>query len=668
MASIKARNNSIDILKGYNGKNPYILSLKRDVIVLKKIDMLNDFAVEYVNMNYNYVPKEINKMVHMADWWAENKKEEWNLEFLPEKLFIYSIIGETSTAYHCLVQYRKSVGPSLKFLSKRAVLNNFLVEDYHNVTVDFDRYDKLSMLRDPNRKIKEHQKEGVKFLLSRKKCILADDMGYGKTLELIVAAIEGNFDSVLIVCPASIKSTWKDELLWYVPERDITVIEGINDKNKSELEQYLGYGIGKSGKKVSELKEEAKERGKWSDNRFVIVNYDILEEFYEIPVTRSKENVQKAFENSPMLQYIYGRKSLIIIDEAHRLSNTTSHRYKILKDLIKRGNPDSIYEATGTPITNNPMNFFNVLQLIGAEVSNDYNYYVKRYCNGFEIPAKGEKEKWSNIYMREHGIFNKFSVGKEDERDMKHFIRENARMILVPSGESNLDELKMRTEHIYLRRVKEDLKDMVKKTIHELFYDLTFEEEVKYNQLWDEYETAQLEADPTKEINKELIEGGIYRRYLSVCMVPHTIELVDQLLETGEKVVIGCCYDDELYQLKDYYGDMCVIYNGKLTPKEKDRNKDRFMNEPDCKVLIGNIQAAGVGLTLVAATKLVFSNFSYVPGDNKQFMDRIHRINQTKDVDVYFQIFRGTQYEKMWEIIMKKALVIDAVIKKEDDK
>ena len=78
--------------------------------------------------------------------------------------------------------------------------------------------------------------------------------------------------------------------------------------------------------------------------------------------------------------------------------------------------------------------------------------------------------------------------------------------------------------------------------------------------------------------------------------------------------------------------------------------------------------AAGVGLTLTAANALVFNNISFVPGDNQQFMDRVHRLNQTEDVDIYYQIFRGTQYEKMWDIVLRKTLVIDQVIKKEEEK
>ena len=56
-------------------------------------------------------------------------------------------------------------------------------------------------------------------------------------------------------------------------------------------------------------------------------------------------------------------------------------------------------------------------------------------------------------------------------------------------------------------------------------------------------------------------------------MVPHTIELAEELLEEGRKVVIGCCYDEELYSLKEYFGDRCVVYNGKMNSKQKDAAK-----------------------------------------------------------------------------------------------
>ena len=562
--------------------------------------------------------------------------------------------------------------PRQCFLPKKAVLTNFLVDDYNNLQVDFERYDRLSMMKDPNHKIKEHQKTAIKFLLSREKCILADDMGYGKTKSLIISALEGNFDSIIVICPASIKSNWKNELLWYVPERDITIVEGLQGKTKGELERMLGYAEGRSGLKLSELQEEFKERGKWQDNRFVIVNFDVLDEFYKIPATRSKENIQKAYDESPMLQYIANRKSLIIIDEAHRLSNSSSIRYKVIKDLIKRGNPHSIYAATGTPITNNPQNLFCVLHLLGDTITDDYNYYMERYCDAKRFPKNAaEKEKRraiSDRFIKNRGKSNWYDLSDEEKMELNHIIDRSVKMITVPNGASNLDELKERISHMYLRRVKEEFKGMVEKRIHEMKYCLDYQQKMEYDRLWEEYEQQKLEENPDSDLNKELIEGGIYRRYLSNQMVPNTIALTEKFVANGDKVVIACCFDEELYSLQEYFGDSCVIYNGKMNSKEKDEAQNAFMNDDNVKVFIGNLQSAGVGISLVISTKLIFNSFSYSNADNKQMEDRIHRLNQTKDVDVYYQFFEDTQNEKMWNIVLKKDNIFNTVIKTENEK
>lgn len=667
--TIKAKNEAIEVLRNYTGVNPHILSLKKEVVILGRTSSLTENATEYVLKNKNIQPKKIGKIVKIADWYGEKLKNTYDIEFTPEKIQILVFLGDTSVSYHCVIKYRQNMNPMELFLPKKAVLGNFLIEDYRNVQVDFDRYDKLSMSKDPNRKIKPHQKEAVQFLLSRKKCILADDMGLGKSLELSIAAIEGNFDSVIIICPASLKTNWKKELMWYVPERDISIIDSPIGMTKSELEKFLGYKEGRSGMTVKELKDEVKDKGKWVDNRFVIVNFDILEEFYKIPATRSKENIQKALEESPMLQYILNRKSLIIVDEAHRLSNNDSIRYKIIKDLIKRGSPDSIYLATGTPITNNPQNLYCVLQFLDDPITNDWQYYMDRYCGAMKIPAKGEKERYTNMYLQRKNKASWYDLTQDEKDDLKKYIKDNARHITIAKDGTNLEELKLRISHIYLRRTKEDLASgLPNKTIHEVFYDFNMLQQMEYSKLWDEYEAAQLESDPTKEINKELLETAIYRKYCSNQMVPNTIKMTDDFISKGEKVIIATCYDEELEMFRDYYGEKCVIYNGKMNAKQKDAAQKAFMEDPNVMVFIGNIQAASVGLTLIVSHTLIFNNMSFVPSDCRQMEDRVYRIGQTNDVNIYYQMFKGTQYEKIWNIILKKELIINAVIKTEYEK
>lgn len=694
---IKDKSNVIDLLHNYNGSNPYLIKLKNDVFSRGKTE-ISEFNYDYIYKNHNREPKLINKTVKITSWYGKKLQEEYGLDFTPEKISIKYYLGETEGTFHCLAKYRQNMDYIYLFLPKKSVLNNFLVDDYNKIEVDFDRYNKLSAIYKPDnpRKIKEHQKEGIKFLLSRKKCILADDMGLAKTAQLTIAAIEGNFDSVLIICPASLKTNWLNELSYYIPEREITIIGGFLDMKKSELEKYLGYSIGKSNKTISELQEEAKEKGKWNENRFVIVNYDILNEFYKIPVSRKKVDIQEAEQNSPMLQFIKDKKSLIIIDEAHRLSNMTSQQYKIISGLIKKGKPDSVYLATGTPITNNPQNFYNVLALIENDVTADWRQYMKKYCGAIEIPKNNEerekRDRISKQYIREHYKSNWYELTDDEKKELNEIIFKNCKMNLIPKEATNLQELMERTKHIYLRRVKEDAVKLPDKYVHEKIYELTPEQKEEYDKLWEEYveekrKTSDLlieknieykkdEKDISfdkikqinKELNKELLEGGLYRRYLSNQMVPHTIELTEKCLKRNEKVVIFCCYDEELYTLRDYFGNRCVIYNGKMSLKEKDIAKNKFITDDNCKVFIGNLDSAGVGINLVVSRIVIYNNFSFVPGSCRQGEDRCWRIGQTRDVHIFYQFFKDTQYEKMWNTVLRKELVINQIIKKEDEK
>ena len=671
---IEKKNTAIDLLKNYDGINTYLLALKRDIITYKKVDKLTDFNVDYILKNINYQIKDINKIVHVTDWYGDELKDKWETDFRIEKVLIKKLLGETDKFYHCFIQYRKNVEPSYAFLKKNGIIGNFLLEDYHNISIDFDRYDKLSMSRTPDkpRKIKNHQKEAVQFLISRKKCILADDMGMGKSTSLTVASIEGNFDAILIICPASLKSNWFNELTNYVSEKDISIIGGVNEMKKNEIEKYLGYGEGKSGKNLNELKEEAKERGKWTDNRYVIINFDILDDVYKVSRAKTKEGIEKAMENSPMLKFLLNKKSLIIIDEAHKLSNNTSDRYKIIKDLINKSNPHSIYLSTGTPITNDPANYFNLLSLLNDPLTIDREFYYMRYCDAFKMPIneqqKQKKQQLTQEFLNSHNKNTWYDLTVEEKKSLNDIINKRVIQKIIPKGGKNLEELKMQTAHVYLRRTKDDIGDLPPKYIHERVFELNKEQMAEYKKLWDEYEAAKLEEDSSKELNKELIEGGLYRKYLSNQMVPNTIKLAEKCLAKGEKIVIACCYDDELYTLRDYFKDKCVIYNGKMSLKEKDEAIKKFNSDPNVMIFIGNIIAAGVGITLTSSRVVIFNNFSYVPGDNSQFQDRVHRIGQTRDVHIFYQFFKDTQYEKMWNTVLSKSLIINQVIKKEDEK
>lgn len=608
-----------EILKTYKGTNNQIKYYQ--YMYSKNSIVLKEFDINYILNNYDYSPKTINKIVKVSDIFGKKIQEKYELDFTPEKVKITTIIGEMGDSYHCFLQFRQSIPPKLFYLNKKYILNPLETIDYSKIDIDFNQFDKKT--EHLGRKLKALQKEGVKFLLSNKKCILADGMGSGKSVQSIVASICTNADKILIICPASVKSTWKRELMYYVDEKDITIVNGSN----------------------------------WGETtKFTIINYDILDNFYTVPtenvmeevvtkdennnivtklVTKTKKSTKKAvieecMKNSRLFQEKFG---CVIVDEVHRMVNNKSIRYQIIDDLFKRTRPPFRFLLTGTPMTNKPMNLYYILKLIDAEVTDDYRFYVKRYCGGKEM---------------------KLRTGKK---------------ILIANDATNLDELKEKIKHVYIRRLLSQMSDMVKKNIEVKEYDLNEKQTIRYNELWDEYVKAQEEkGNNDSEAYRQLVEGTIVRQYLAKEMIPNTIHLAEEIIDNDEKVIISCTYTEEVNELKKYFGKIAVVYDGKMTSKQKDKSEYEFMNNPKIKVFIGQIDSASVGLTLTAATKLIFNSFSFSSHVLKQMEDRIYRLTQTKDVTCYYQVFTDSVSQHVYNTVLKKELMANSIIKSEDEK
>lgn len=640
-----------DLLKNYSGNNSYIISLKNTVIAYQTRAM-NDFEAKYVLANAETEPIEVNKLVMIAKWYGEVLKEKLELEFVPKKLKITWYLGETDGTYHFYCIYRRSQEKAIPlFAPKKAILTDFLSEDWTLKEIDFRPYnERLGFSLYP------HQEEAVKFLTSKKKAILADVMGFGKTLSAIVSALEDKYEKILIISPASVKMTWFKELKGLVDEDEITIVEGSN----------------------------------WKENKFTIINYDILKNFYEIPmetvktstleyedgelkkvvkekekVSRKSDIISEAMENSQLFQ---SKFDLIIIDEAHRLSNTTSGIYKIVSDLVKRSNPIGIYELSGTPITNRPINFYNLLKIIGSQLADDWKYYVENYCDGRFFYNRKERDAHCYIYCKKVNKNSWYELSDDEKKELDEILDKRCKKIWKTDGASNLDELQEAVKSCYIRRDKNDL-ELPNKAVKVLNYDLTKEERKGYERVWEEYLEAQ-DGKNKEDIEKykKITEGIMMRQWLANAMTEKTIDLAKKCVDLGHKVVIFCAFDGELNTIKEAFKDICVVHNGKMLTKRKNKSVEEFQNNPNIKVFIGNIQSAGVGLTLVASDVAIFNSFSWVSGDNLQAEDRIHRLNQKKNVTIYYQVFSDTFYKEMFDKVRGKQEIIDNIIVSEKNK
>ena len=626
MSSKNNIDKAYDILKTYNGTNNRILYLKRLYSIGQCI--LGDFDVEYINNNYDYEPYTIGKTVKITREMGLKLQEKYELDFLPEKIKISTVIGEMGNSLHCYVQYRQSVPSQLMYINRNAILNDLEDVDWKSFEVDFSEVDKKRPLR-------EHQKEGVKFLLANKKCILADSMGLGKTTTSISAAMLGNFKKILIITTASLKTTWRKEIEIFEDKNNIQVING--------SEWQTGY-------------------------KFTIVNYDIAQRFYEVaeeiayetkevpdafgnltkvkvPITvrnkvtgkleykmkksRKKDEIKEALKKSPLFLEQF---DCVIIDEAHKLSNPKAKRYQVIEDFLKKSRIPYVFLLTGTPITKDTVRFYYVLKLLDTNITKDYMFYMRRFCGAKKRTFRGKE-------------------------------------LLLPTGATHLDELKEKIKNLYIRRELKDMADMVKKTVSTRYYDLSLKQMGEYEKLWSDYLQAQRESgEDSSENYKQLVEGMLVRQYLANQMAENTIKLVNEKIEDDEKVVVMCTFTDELQKFKDYYGAKCVTYDGHMTAKAKDKAFEKFQNDKKVKVFVGNIVAASVGLSLTAAHTLIFNSYSWVFADNNQAEDRIYRLTSTDDVEIIYQLFTDSISEHMYRTVMEKQRILNETIKKESEK
>lgn len=640
-----------EILEDYQGVNPYISMLSSQYKRGGKV--LSDFDIQYINKNKDYVPLEPNKVIKITPELGQKLFEKHNLEFVPEKIQITKIIGEMGDSYHAYFKYRQSEGAKLGYIQRKGLLGKLFNIDWKNAVIDFNKYDEHTSKLDKDPfTLRDYQKEGIKFMVSNKRCICADEQGTGKSITSIVSSLETGAEHVLIISPASLKTNWRRECLRFVKPNDVQVVNG----------------------------------RKWMDEtpKFTIINYEIVQNFYEVaeepvyetieildadgnvsetiqkPVmvkkngklvqkmqkSKKKADISAALRNSPLFLHDF---DCVIIDEAQKLSNKGSNRYKTISDFLKKSNPNYIFLLTGTPLTNDPMNLYNILSLIGADVTKDYKYYTKRFMNAIE--------------------HNKKDGGK-----------------YITFGEpQHLDELRDKIKDCYIRRRTTDVGTMVEKKVSRRYFDFTNEQREKYSKLWSDYVKAQegyqvsigdeysdfwgeydMEAELDK--NRKLVEGSLIRQFFGREMVQHTIEVADEIIDDGDKVVIMTIFRKEMEMLKEYYGDKAVCYNGSMSIKQKDAAQEAFNNDKKVQVFIGQILAASVGLNLPVANKLIFNNYDWVYSTNAQAESRIHRLTQTRDVECIYMLFNDSISEEMFNKVVYKGYLMDETIKSETQK
>ena len=360
----------------------------------------------------------------------------------------------------------------------------------------------------------------------------------------------------------------------------------------------------------------------WDPSRFTIINYDILKNFHTVK-ERGKEYEDWELRRE-LLEF---NPDLIILDEAHFIKNHKSIRGKIIKDISNTFKNSKVWLLTGTPIANRPMDYYNLLSIIDSPVANNWVHYAKTYCDGMRF-KKGGKYVW------------------------------------VTKGASNLVELSTKTRRTILRRKKEDVLDLPEKLITPVYLEL--QNVSGYENVWNEYLNKRKLAGKKGNPAKDLVETTLLRTFIAMETVPYTIEKTEEALELNKKVIIFCNFNDEMDVFVRHFGNKAVCVRGGMTDKQKQHSVDRFQEDDSCMVFIGQIKAAGVGLTLTKAEIVIMNSLDWVPGNHEQAEDRAYRIGQKETVNIYYMLIDETIDTIIWDILNEKKKVIGTIMGEDD--
>jgi len=553
---------ALELLEVYSGANNYILSLKTKKENNKKFFPTRSQS-DYI-INYHEVkPKVARKWVDLDTYFAKKFAEEKYLLQVPDKIYIEKLLVEKEKSYHIWGKFFDNDPITELWVPKSALIKTHNVE---KVEVDYSKYDHRPPLN--------HQKDAIEKLAGSRRFILADDMGLGKTTSTIIAALETGSKKILIVCPASLKINWQREI-----------------ENYSDRSVYIS-----EGKKFS------------TDEDFTIINYDILKNFYD------PKNIQESLIHKSNFD-------LVILDEAHMISNPQAQRTKIINSFVK--DVKRVWLLTGTPMTSRPMNYFNLLSIIESPVAQNWMAYAIRYCQGYQFMA-GKRKVW-NV-----------------------------------QGASNLEELRDRTSKQMLRRLKEDVLDLPDKIISPVYLRLKSKD---YEEMMGEYyEWFDNKKDESSSLTIQFSKLMKVRKIIANEKIKHTIEFVENIIEQGKKVIIFTNFTDTLQMIHNHFGKQSVYLDGSCSKPQRQFAVDQFQENEKIKVFVGNLKAAGVGLTLTSAEVVIMNDLSFVPAEHAQAEDRAYRYGQKNNVLVYYPLFENTIEGAIYDILTRKKQIINTVM------
>jgi len=457
-----------------------------------------------------------------------------------------------------------------------------------------------------------YQRAGIAFAMSKDAVLIGDEMGLGKTIQSI-GTINGEEEikRVLIICPASLRLNWRKELNAWLT-RDLSV--GVVDR--------------------SDYPENAD---------IVIINYDIVKKHHKI-LTDTKWD-------------------LLIIDEVHYLKNQKSQRTQFIfgKSHYDRKAREWIFDIqpitatkriylTGTPIVNRPVELFPIINSLDPVEWPKFWPYAIRYCGATRNKYGWDVTGASNLEELQDRLRSTIMIRRLKKDVLKELPNKRRQIIEVPTTPADSK----------LINAEKEVWNSKEKVIANL------KAAVELSKASEEPEDYKIAVNQLKEgVSAFFREMAKLRYEVAMAKVPYVLEHLNNI---EEKVVVFAHHKDVVKSLKENLGSKAVVLVGDTKMEDRQKAVEQFQGNDDIKVFIGSIQAAGVGITLTAASHVVFAELDWVPGNMSQAESRCHRIGQQESVLVQHLVLEGSLDAYMAQTLIQKQEIIDKALDTEYDR
>jgi len=433
-------------------------------------------------------------------------------------------------------------------------------------------------------KLRNYQRVGANFLHKTKRAILADDMGTGKTLQAITACEETGSDRILVVCPASLKWNWFDEIAKWTDSK-ATLVAGTKAKRVKTIEEFTG--------------------------KYLIINYEALRLHPELADME------------------WGA---IVFDEAHKLKNRKAKQTKAAKKLKS----DYMFLLTGTPMLNRADELWSLLNSLYPKEYSSYWRFVDRYCQ---------------VY---HNGFGKEIVsGTKKQQELLR--QEIAPLMIRRTKKDVLVELPDKVQVRHVVELSGEQKKIYKQMEKDAFVKLSESDVVAAPVV-----VAQLTRLRQIAVSPELLSHDITQS-------AKFDELMDIIQENkGEhKIAVFSQFRQgiELFGKRlDEAGIDWVSVTGTVSEEDRRENTRKFQEDPNTRIMLATIEAAGLGLTWTSADIAVFLDRHWTPAINQQAEDRLHRMGQKNAVTIINLVAKDTVEERIENMLAKKTRDFDSII------